>query len=294
MTGLELRPRLPSEIVDAAIQLYRRHFPDLVTLSAIAFAPYILLQLVLTGGETSTETTFGVLAAMIALGWVFSSLADAAIVVGVSSSYLTGHADPGRALRQTLSRFSTVLLSVLAKWFIVGIGFMVSALVAAVASVLVIGATATAGLSPGARVLGGGVLLLLILLSLPIATYFFARYFAVPATVVLEGRGVGGGLRRSSELSHGSKLRVLAALGLPTIGLVVLQFVAQAVFRLLPGPRLFSFLIEQAAMIAIYPVLGVITTLLYYDVRIRKEGFDIEVMASELGETLAIPGRSPD
>lgn len=282
---------MASEIVDAAIQLYRRHFPDLVTLSALAFAPYVLLQLVLTGGEASTETTFGVLAVMIALGWVFSSLADAAIVVGVSSSYLTGHADPGRALRQTLSRFSTVLLAVFAKWFIVAVGFMIAAMVASVASVLMIGASASAGLGPGATLLGGGVMLLLILMSLPIATYFYARYFAVPATVVLEGVGVRAGLKRSSELSHGMKLRVLGALGLPTIGLVVLQFVVQLVLRLLPGPRIFSFLIEQAVTIAIYPVLGVITTLLYYDARIRKEGFDIEVMASELGDALAIPGR---
>jgi len=285
VTGLELRPRLASEIVDAAFQLYRRHFPDLVTLSAVAFAPYVLLQLVLTGGEASTEATFGVLAVMIALGWVFSSLADAAIVVGVSSSYLTGHVDAGRALRQTLSRFSTVLLAVFAKWSIVGIGFMIAALIASIGSVLVIGASASAGLSPGARLLGGGVLVVLIVLSVPIATYFYARYFAVPATVVLEGRGVAAALRRSAELSHASKLRILAALGLPTIGLVIMQFVVQAVLRLMPGPRIFGFLIEQAATIAIYPVLGVITTLLYYDARIRKEGFDIEVMAAELGDS---------
>ena len=32
----------------------------------------------------------------------------------------------------------------------------------------------------------------------------------------------------------------------------------------------------------IYPVITVFTTLLYYDLRIRRDGFDLEVMTKEL------------
>ena len=46
-------------------------------------------------------------------------------------------------------------------------------------------------------------------------------------------------------------------------------------------------LLTQIVQILLYPVLAVTVTLLYYDLRIRKEGFDIEMMASELG------GRAP-
>jgi hypothetical protein len=33
-----------------------------------------------------------------------------------------------------------------------------------------------------------------------------------------------------------------------------------------------------------YPLLGIAETLIYYDVRIRKEGFDIEMMAAQAAE----------
>jgi hypothetical protein len=35
----------------------------------------------------------------------------------------------------------------------------------------------------------------------------------------------------------------------------------------------------------------VIATLLYYDARIRKEGFDIEIMAAELGSESSTPAQ---
>ena len=36
-------------------------------------------------------------------------------------------------------------------------------------------------------------------------------------------------------------------------------------------------------IIPIYPLLTVVSTMLYYDLRIRKEGFDLEIMSRELG-----------
>ena len=39
----------------------------------------------------------------------------------------------------------------------------------------------------------------------------------------------------------------------------------------------------RCVIIPIYPLLAVVSTLLYYDLRIRKEGFDLEIMSRELG-----------
>ena len=39
---------------------------------------------------------------------------------------------------------------------------------------------------------------------------------------------------------------------------------------------------QQAATIVLTPIVAVIATLLYYDARIRNEGFDLEVMTAEL------------
>ena len=41
--------------------------------------------------------------------------------------------------------------------------------------------------------------------------------------------------------------------------------------------------------ILVYPLVSVVQTLLYYDLRIRKEAFDIELMASGLGAPAGQP-----
>ena len=40
---------------------------------------------------------------------------------------------------------------------------------------------------------------------------------------------------------------------------------------------------DRFLIIPIYPLLAVVSTLVYYDLRIRKEGFDLEIMSRELG-----------
>lgn len=292
MSALELRPRLASEIVDGAFQLYRRHFSALVTLSAVVFAPYVLLQLLLVGGG-DVVPSIAEMMILAALGWVFGSIADAAVVMSVSNSYLRDDPDAGGALRRTVSRLGTVLFAVAAKWAIIGGGMALALIAGSVISALVVGGTATAGSPPPTLLIGFAVAGLIFLLSLPLALFFWARYFAVPATVMLEGVGVRAGLRRSKELSRGHKRKVLGALGLSTLVLLVMQLALGAAFSLVPGPSVIRFLLGQSVTVVAYPVLSIISTLLYYDARIRKEGFDIEAMAGELGIPAAAPVEAP-
>jgi hypothetical protein len=79
------------------------------------------------------------------------------------------------------------------------------------------------------------------------------------------------------------KGRILGALGVHMLMFFVIQMVLVGVAQLLPGPAFVKFLVQQVPAIVVSPILAVIATLLYYDARIRKEGFDIEVMAAELG-----------
>jgi hypothetical protein len=288
VTSLELRPRLATEIVDAAFQLYRRHFPELVSLSALAFAPYTVLQLILTGGDPVDPTSAGATTALIvlALGWIIGSIMEAAVVVGVSNSYLHGRPDIPDAVRRTFARLGAVLFSVSAKWSLIALGFMAAVMAGVITSAFIaigVGGTGQAGAGLLAAILIAGVFLL----AIPVGLYFFASFFAVPATVILEGIGVVAGLRRSRDLSRGFKRRILGALGVPMLLFMVFQLVVAAIGQFLPGPRLLGFLVEQAGTIIAYPIIAVIATLLYYDARIRKEGFDIERMAAELD----VPGQ---
>lgn len=283
MTSLELRPRLATEIVDAAFQLYRRHFPELVSLSALAFAPYVVIQLLLTGGDPVEPTTAGAATSAIVLvfGWIIGSIMEAAVVAGVSNSYLHGRPDVPAALRRTFQRLFPVLLSVSAKWVLIGLGFMGAITAGAITSAIIaVGAGSTGQVGPG--ILTGILVAGVFLIAIPVGLYFFATYFAVPATVILEGAGVIHGLKRSRDLSRGLKRRILGALGLSMLLFVIFQLILAALFALLPGPRIIGFLAEQVITIIAYPIIAVIATLLYYDARIRKEGFDIERMAADL------------
>lgn len=292
MSTLALRPRPASEIVDAAFQLYRRHFSQLVTLSAAVFAPYVLIQLLVTGGQPIDEEVAVAGTVALVLGaWLFGSLAEACIVVAVSNSYLRNDPDVGASLRQTLRRFGRVLLAVSAKWFVIGFVSVVPVMIAAVVAAIVVAGTGGVGdgQSPAAMIAMVGVFgLTMLVLGLPLLLYFFGAYFAVPATVVLEGLGVIAGLKRSSALSKGHKWKVYGALGIPLVIFQLLQLVITLVTRGLPIPAVLAFVMEQGVTIVGYPIIAVIATLLYYDARIRKEGFDLEMMAAELGTPIRL------
>jgi len=301
LSSLELRPRLGSEIVDAAFQLYRRHFAELVSLSALIYAPYIVLQLLVTSGQplaTGTELQAGPfgLALLMITGFIVGSVVEAAIVVSVSNSYLTSAPDPGGALRHTLKRLVSVLISVLAKWIVIAISFGIAGMAAIIVGFAVLFATgALRGGAETGALFAGGMVIVMMLLAVPFALWFYARYFAVPATIVLEGRGAFAGLRRSAQLSQGMKAKIIGALGLPMVLLAILQIVVVSVIGfLVPGPRIFGFLLEQAVSVVAYPIIAVIATLLYYDARIRKEAFDIEVMAGELSTAGVVRHTGPD
>jgi hypothetical protein len=292
--SLELRPRLASELVDAAFQLYRRHFPELVTLSALSFAPYIVVELLVQGTQPidpANPSTWVFL--LLLVGWLFGSLMEAATVLAVSNSYLHGAPDVAGTLRATLARFGTILFAIAAKWFLIGLAFMAGLLFAGLAALAVMigaGMTGGGGAVPAAPT--AFLMVFLVTISLPLGLFMFARYFAVPATIVLEGLGVGAGLRRSRELSKGIKGRIIGALGIPMLLVVAIPLVLTGVLALLPLPRFLTFLVEQAVTVVAYPIVAVIATLLYYDARIRREGFDIERMAAELGGGNAVASPS--
>jgi len=127
--------------------------------------------------------------------------------------------------------------------------------------------------------------------------YLLVRFLFVTPVIVLEHTGVRQAFSRSSELVRGSWWRVFGILML----LVLIVGVLGAIFALILGAVLspvltlnhstggiiWSEAITGLFGIFIQPIeLGAIV-LLYYDLRIRKEGFDLEVAAApEFGVTV--------
>jgi hypothetical protein len=110
--------------------------------------------------------------------------------------------------------------------------------------------------------------------------------FAMPMAIILEGKSAGDSFSRARELAKGHVLRILGTLLLMLLIFFVIVITLGAAIGAIGamlgiGARAMTA-IEELLFILPYPLLSVTGTLLYYDLRIRKEGFDIDIMAQEL------------
>jgi hypothetical protein len=238
-----LRPRSPSELVDAAFQILRAHYAQFVMCSALAYLPWLLVQLVFYSDPSRLQTISPTISVVFGLGiWLVFALMSAVLIVCASQAYLGEPVDVGIAVRQALPRMPLVLVGAILRYTMMFIG------------------------------------LFLFLIG---ALYVAARYFAVTPLIVLEDKGLGGAFARSSELSRTRKRHVINTIGLATVIYWVLAFGVQLAAALF-GNLIVQALIGAAVTIMVYPVVAITEALLYYDTRIKSEGLDIELMAGAL------------
>jgi hypothetical protein len=114
--------------------------------------------------------------------------------------------------------------------------------------------------------------------------YLLALYFAIPAVTVIEGVGIRASFAHSRTLARGAMLRILLSIGLvwvlaAVVGVVIQQGLPLAgVLR--GSPLVYLLVVLWGVLIA--PVRAALTTLVYLDLRVRKEGYDLQVAMSSL------------
>jgi hypothetical protein len=251
MSVVPFHPRGVTEIVDAAFQVLRRHYAQFVLAMAVAYVPWLAVVTVLrrtTGLDLSGRTPNTGFFLVMGLGsLLWYALMNAALVLIASDTYTGRPVDIGASFRHAARRFPAALAAVLLKALAAAVGML-------------------------AFLVG--------------ALYVLTRFFAVPAVVVLEDRGPLAALGRSSELSAGEKWRIFRTLALAWV--IYMMFSTGLGFvALLLRSDVLTQVLGALFTILVYPLLPVIETLLYYDARIRKEGYDIELMARDLGGELA-------
>jgi hypothetical protein len=136
-------------------------------------------------------------------------------------------------------------------------------------------------------ILGAFVLLLLATL------YFYTRLVMTTQAIVIERQGAIGGIARSWRLVGGAFWRTLAITVLMYVLAYIIAGIPSAIvsfaLQLLSGNSLDAVLrnqiivsvIAQVGQIVVLPLQLVIFTMLYYDLRVRKEGYDIELLAQQ-------------
>ncbi len=128
----------------------------------------------------------------------------------------------------------------------------------------------------GTKLLVGlGVLAGIVLLVVP-GIYLTLAWILTSPIVILEGRYGTAAIGRSRELMRGNKWRAIGVLVLGAIIVGVLTKVLGGVFGLVPFLGPVGSGLAQAIGVAYSTVVLV---LLYFDIRCRKEAFDIEHLA---------------
>ncbi|HET9423822.1 MAG TPA: hypothetical protein VFO55_00515 [Gemmatimonadaceae bacterium] len=241
MDSLALRPRKATEIIDAAIEVYRRNPVHFLLLAAIVRVPWLVVQIILIGGRDADVEAF-VASTFIGLGTLLSTFIMGGFVVHMASElYLGRDTDAFETIRRIWPRIGTVFMASLLQALAIGVG---------------------------------------LLLFLFPAVWVTAVTAAVIPVVVLENRGFTAAFSRAAQLSDGMKWHILSAIGLVVLIRVIVEIGIAVVAQLIPMPEL-RFVAVAAAAMLIYPLLGIAEALVYYDIRIRKEGFDIEMMAQQ-------------
>jgi hypothetical protein len=253
-----LRPRSATELVDAAFQILRSHYGQLVVCSAIAYVPMLLLRLFVIGDTTRFMNGDPAVAQRGALQltlWtllgslVTYSLMSAVLVVLTSQAYLGDTVDVGAAVRRVIPRVIQVLVASVIRSVLFVVGF--------------------------------------VLLFIP-GVWVLARYFAVVPAIVLEEAGTLHSFSRSAELSRGRKWHILGTLVLVTI-IYYLLVLGVSLIGTLTGNFVVQTTISSVGAILVYPVVAITEALLYYDARIRNEGLDIELMTDALDAPSGLP-----
>jgi hypothetical protein len=296
------------ELLDATFSLYRRNFLLIAAISAIVQIPYAVLSFVLyqlfglnslirspfsglniTPGQSEPLTqqqlqnylnafgAFFVVAAILALVGLFIvlPLATAATTRAVSDRYLDRPASVGSSYAAALRRMRALIWQSV---ILLGAFLLVYALAAG----LII------GLSLAVGAVAGGFAILLIIAAIPFVLFVYVRTSLTAPAIVLENLSGWRGLVRSWNLVRGFGwrifgIRLLVGLITGIISGLLVSLLALAGAGLDVNGQL---IVQQAASavvgVFVGPVTYIAVTLLYYDVRIRKEGFDIEMLAQSL------------
>jgi hypothetical protein len=251
-----LRPLTLGELLDRTFQLYRNHFLLFVGISATAYFPMFLIRngvnlLTTLGGKTAILTIVGVLLTIV-LFLASVAAAQAATVTAVSAVYF------GQAItvQETYSRIMGLVLRVVLVMIGMGIGIVLGLLL---------------------LIIPGIILTLMWALTIPV--------------VVLEGADLFEALGRSRQLTAGHRGRVflifLLFTGLTYLFTLILE---TPIFALMAtkgvaavrggGIIVFIYAISFLVESLITPLMTIALSLMYYDERVRKEAFDIQLLMS--------------
>jgi hypothetical protein len=289
MDAMELRPLSTGEILDRTFTLYRRNFLLFLGISAIPHVLVLILNLVrvslpgsslpsatlhpggavtTTGMPSVTGIMAGAIIGMLVLvvSLVAYLLSQGGTVFAVSEIYL------GRSITiaESFRRVSGELLSLF------GV-------------VMLNGLATLAGF---------------ICLFIP-GVYLLCRLIVCVPAALVENIGARDSLERSFELTRDNAGRAFVilllyfAVSIAAAGLFAWPFAVIMVVVAQKNPSQMTLWLQLTtvgsfvANVLVTPILTIASAILYYDLRVRKEAFDIQLMMNPTGSTAPVANSLP-
>ena len=299
MSTIPLRPLGFGEIVDGAVQLYRRDFGLYYLIVLIAAVPGYVSRLLFEpnlsefagGGMPDFEGLFAEIGAVFAVNLAaaaFAWIGAVALAVAMADRIEDRQTSVGSAYRDSVGHLPSATGATL----VATVAFFVAGIV-----VLFMSALATFPLTrSGNTLLGliGFAVLLLPLMAVGLA--WLAATFGILPAVIIEGRPAMAALLRSFSLCNGGWLRVMGIMIVAMIINMAPSFAITALFgleNLFTSPEQLETIdsnqqwLLNTANLLIAPLttpfmVGSIM-ILFHDRRVRKEAYDLETAAGTMG-----------
>lgn len=253
---LDLRPMSIGELLDRTFSLYRNDFWLWIGIAAI---PYLIMfgvkltstYMVRTGGSAGAVAGLGVMGIGFLAFWLLNMVAQGAVVSAVSQLYTGRSSNVNASYNAAFSRFGAVLAIALLSGMAIGVGTILC-------------------------IIPGIIMAILFALSLP--------------ALLVEKSDVGRAIERSFALGKEAWPTILLIYVLFTVvnfGLVMLLSMPFSLLMLWDPSHAMGWTTAQAlgeflVGTAVSPLLNIAMTLVYFDQRIRREGFDLQMMIAAL------------
>jgi hypothetical protein len=259
------------DILDRGLKLLFARLPTFYAISLIVYIPTLVVQLLhpaLGLGDFALASGQGVGAQMLGpllvsiVNLIMTMVGTGAVLHVISQEFIGQRAGLGEAFRVGLARFGALLGTSLLTGLIIGLGLVMC-------------------LVPG---------------------IIFAIWYAfIAQVVVMEGLAGPAAMNRSKALGEGYRGRIFGVFVLLNLIVGVAQVVIMLLLmQVFPYFEIVStgggkvtvktdttnYIIDVLILALVLPLftsfLQICSTLLYFDLRIRKEGFDLEVAAQQM------------
>jgi hypothetical protein len=316
---VDLRPLTTSELIDRGFSLYRAHFAGFLLLALLCQSAPLLSQILATAfklNPTQNEllenpasffTRVGVLTVIALVAQIIVFCFEVVITYYVADAYLGKIPSVKESLRKFTRNFLASIWTCVLNRIVIGLSFIFPALATAAIYFYALMHPPVNLFPLVVFVCVAGVILLAAIA--PVLVVFMRLMVTIPA-LALEGATGWKAIKRSSTLvRYDPGLGVLYWGEMRLSFLLLPLFAIEMLFLLLtslpltlhqfgefmrhgssgqiaPPPDSIMILSQILTFLAgslILPLYSIATTLFYYDIRTRREGFDLEFMAGQLG-----------